>query len=219
MGDVQERSKPSEPERPGFWSRQFAEHPTPAQNRFDVVMGMLMPVFCLLADPIVFRGYDSILTRYRWVAYTFIGVEILILGVWLRLRPRLSRGAIFFAAPLLGGGAFALAIGIGILPVSLPGALVLIGILGFTPFFTSLAFLRNGGRALRMSRSFVSPGMRTVAIMAGLLFIGTPSLFVLSTWYGQTLPHLIREAGTGLGGTSRLGGWIYQGENPPQVQE
>jgi hypothetical protein len=193
----------------GFWRRQFAGEPTRAQTRFDLIVGVLLPLFCLVADPIVFSRYDSILTRYRWLAYTFIVIEVVVLGLWLALRRRLTGSAAFFVGPLGAGGVFAFLIGLGILPISVVGMLVVIGVLGFTPFFTSVVFFRNGVRALARSRGQGSPGARVAIILAGILFIGTPSLLVLQAWHRRTLPQFMREAGSGLNGNFRMGAWIW----------
>lgn len=203
-----------EKQKPGFWSRQFAGEPTRAQTRFDLLLGALLPIFCIVADPIVFCGYDSIVARYRWLAYAFIAIEIVVLLLWLFLRRRLAGSAAFFVGPLLAGGVFALLIGLGILPISFLGLLVLIGVLGFTPFFTSIVFLRNGVRALAQSRPHCGPPARLALILAGILFIGTPSLIVLYCWHRHTLPQFVYEAGSGLDSPGRGGGWIWKSARP-----
>jgi len=211
VSESAKQPKPPETTRIGFWKRQFGGEPTRAQTRFDVIAGMILPIFCLAADPIVFFGYDSILARYRWLAYTFIGVEIMILSLWLLLGRRATGSAAFFVGPLFAGSLFALTVGLGILPATIPGIFVIIGLLGLTPFFTALVFARNGVRALVQSRVHYGRFARVMVLLAGLLFIGTPSLFVLHAYHHNTLPGFMQEAGSGLNTDSRLGNWIRQG--------
>src|SRR5687768_12115342 len=120
---------------------------TTRQRVFDAVAGIALPLVCLITDPGVFAGWP-----YRPVAYTFIGTEIVVLAAWLVLERRLQTSALFFAGPLVAGGGFAFALGVALLPLSVFGLLLLIGILGFTPFFTAFSFARGGLRAFRRGR-------------------------------------------------------------------
>jgi hypothetical protein len=43
-------------EKPGFWRRQFSNDVTPAQNIFDVIIGVIAPVLCFIFDPVVFNN-------------------------------------------------------------------------------------------------------------------------------------------------------------------
>lgn len=45
MTSTSHQSKP-----PSFWSRQFAGGPTEGQVFFDVMAGVVIPLFCLIAD-------------------------------------------------------------------------------------------------------------------------------------------------------------------------
>ena len=42
--------------RPGFWKRQFAAEFTWGQRSFDGIVGVAVPLACLILDPIVFTG-------------------------------------------------------------------------------------------------------------------------------------------------------------------
>ena len=47
--------------RPGkseFWERQFSGRPTWKKLAFDVAFGVVGPVGCLIADPVVFQPMD-----------------------------------------------------------------------------------------------------------------------------------------------------------------
>ncbi len=131
---------------PDFWDRQFAPNATWPQVEFDLAVGVALPLICLAADPFVFQGGitgSPLLGAYRLFAYTFIGSAVIALICWLSLRamPAFLAG-VFFADAL-----FALAIGAILLPWSMIGLAACIGVLGFAPFFTSLAYARNACRA------------------------------------------------------------------------
>jgi hypothetical protein len=133
-------SKPS-----SFWARQFTGEPTENQLFVDVVAGIVLPLFCLLGDPIVFRASFErpLLAGYRTVGLVAIGSGMLSLIAWLCVR---RPAALFFG--LLGGGfVFASLLGLVLLPTSFIGLIIGIGVLGFTPFLTAFVFFRNGWRA------------------------------------------------------------------------
>jgi hypothetical protein len=163
---------------------------TTRQKAFDAVAGIAFPLICLLADPGVFAGWS-----YRPVVYSFIGTELMLLAAWLVLQKRLQASALFFAGPLVAGGGFALALGVALLPLSVFGLLVFIGLLGFTPFFTAFAFTRSGLRAFRRGR--VGRGGTTVAaiVLSGVLFAATPPIAVLYAGLGGTVGGMARSAG------------------------
>ncbi|HEX7901935.1 MAG TPA: hypothetical protein VF950_29520 [Planctomycetota bacterium] len=163
---------------------------TTRQKVFDGVAGIALPLLCLLADPGVFAGWP-----YRPVVYSFIGTEIAVLAAWLALQKRLRGSALFFAGPLVAGGGFAFVLGVALLPVSVFGLLVLVGVLGFTPFFTAFAFARSGLRAFRRGRAGRGPGAVAAITLAGVLFALAPSVAVLYAALGGTFGGMAESAG------------------------
>ena len=163
---------------------------TKRQRVFDAVAGIALPLICLLADPGVFAGW-----AYRPVVYSFIGTEIAVLAAWLVLQKRLRTSALFFAGPLAAGGGFAFALGVALLPISVFGLLVLVGVLGFTPFFTAFAFVRGGLRAFRRGRTGRSVATVVGITLAGILFAATPSIAVLYAGLGGTFGGMAESAG------------------------
>lgn len=135
----------------GFWRRQFDDAPTPAQRRFDVVFGVVMPLLCFHFDPVVFRGgYVNDRGLYpgvRLYAYTISALEMVALCAWLFAAGRAGRGPSVLAGVLLAGSMFSFVTGVAILPYSVFGLIILIGVLGFVPFLTALVYLRNAWRA------------------------------------------------------------------------
>jgi hypothetical protein len=136
---------------PRFWRRQFGRVQTPRQIKFDWLFGVFLPAACIFFDPIVFRGWSSeggILAAYQTFAYLLSGVSIMGLAAWLLWSERLKwlaapLAGVFFAASAVSG-----LIGLVLFPFSLLGTIVIVGLLGFTPLFTFITFLRNGRRAM-----------------------------------------------------------------------
>jgi hypothetical protein len=156
-----------------FWQRQFGPVATPDQMAFDIAFGIIFPILSLAFDPIVFRGDFAFLARHRIFAYVAIALGIATLTVWFLLKSRLSRWSGFFAGVFFSGEVLALLLGLALLPLSLPGLLVLIGIFGFAPFMTSFVFYRNSTRARRLARESVSRPWRAGSFLLGILLVIT----------------------------------------------
>jgi hypothetical protein len=167
----------------GFWRRQFDDAPTPAQRRFDVTFGVVMPVLCFYFDPIVFQsefGYGrGLYPQCQLYAYTISALEIVALYAWLFAAGRAGRRPAALAGMLFAGGLFSLLVGLAILPYSVIGLFFyLVGALGFVPFLTGFVYLRNGWRAagavaLAGRGSF---GLAAAALVCGFLFaLGAPA--------------------------------------------
>lgn len=159
----------------GFWRRQFSGDPTPGQRTFDLLLGAVFPIGCLVFDPIVFRnlvmGGGGYLAEYRIAAYIFIGFEILILGLWLLTGSRFRGASGLVSGALFCGSLGGMALGLAILPLSLFGVMFLFGILGFTPFLTSFVFLRNGIRSARLARTHVRIPGAAILLVCGALSV------------------------------------------------
>jgi len=135
----------------GFWRRQFDGVPTRAQRWFDVTFGVVMPLLCFYFDPVVFRGGffngQGLYPGVRFYAYTISALEMVALCVWLCGAGRAKRGPAVLTGVLLAGSMFSFILGVAILPLSLIGLVVLIGVFGFVPFLTALVYVRNAVRA------------------------------------------------------------------------
>ena len=137
----------------GFWRRQFQPAATAAQTKFDWTFGVVLPVVCFVFDPIVFEA-GSVLAPLKFFAYFLSFVSIMAMAAWLVWGAKLKWLNAFLAGLFAVGGVISLAIGILIVPISLIGLIVLIGIPGFTPLFTSIVFLRNALRAFQSAKPF-----------------------------------------------------------------
>lgn len=141
-----------------FWDRQFEERVTSGQRKFDWIFGIVMPAICFLFDPIVFKGSlngGAIFAKYKPFAYVLSYISIMALFAFLKLGKRAKYFNAFFAGIFLVGGLVSLIVGVILIPFSLIGLLMIIGVLGFTPLFTAFVFLRNSFRAFQIAKPFL----------------------------------------------------------------
>jgi hypothetical protein len=165
---------------PGFWRRQFRLPPTGAQTAWDLLFGMVLPLACLAGDRILFGRVrhlfnGSIFGPARIFCYGFILTEVVLLGLWILLRRKLTRSAGYFSGPLLAGWFFSLLAGLYLFPFSIVGLVVVIGVLGFSPWFAGFAFFRNWRMARLLSGTPGGSGGRWLTL-AGILFAVTPAI-------------------------------------------
>ncbi len=164
---------PIEEMRSGFWARQIDSVPTSGQVVFDVVFGVLMPVFCFYFDPGIVRGgFSTPIGEMSFFIYVFSGLAIVTLSIWLGFGPRIGSAKGIVCGMLVAAAIISTSIGVLILPLTLIGLFVVIGVLGFVPFITGFVYLRNGLRAVRQAGDR-SPRMATV-ILSALLALGIP---------------------------------------------
>ncbi len=165
---------------PKFWRRQFGRTVTSAQRKFDWYFGFLFPLVCIYFDPFVFTSWNhdnAIFAAYQPFAYALSAASIMGLAAWILFGERLK----WIAAPLAGlffaAAVVSLFIGVVLLPFSLIGLVVLIGMLGFTPLFTSFVFGRNAVRALRFSSAvFDRKTLVYVAVLGALIGLTVPAV-------------------------------------------
>jgi len=156
---------------------------------FDLLAGIALPVLCIWYDPIVFIGGSwDFLVSWRTPVYLLVALEIVALLGWLIYDTLTHRPSGLFAGMLAVGCAAATAVGVVILPMTLMGLLVLIGVLGLTPFLTAYVCGRNVCRALRLSPEdsrWIHGGLFVLGVA---LAVGVPLLLeatcgdVLGAW-------------------------------------
>jgi hypothetical protein len=129
--------------------KHFPTRPSAGWVAFDVAFGIVLPLVCLYFDPFVFRHPfgEPLLGAHLVVAAVAIGLGLLSLSTWLLIRWPPA----FMAGLLAGGAIFASLLGVVLLPFSLLGLVVFIGILGFSPFVTAFVFWRNALHAYRQA--------------------------------------------------------------------
>ena len=138
---------------PAFFRRQFQAPTTRAQAVFDVLFGMVAPILCFIFDPVVFRSDDgfALFPDYQAFAYLVSGIEILLLIVWRVWGGNQQSGAQLVAGMLMSGALFSGLIGLLLLPFSLMGLFLGIGVFGFIPFLTALVYFRNARRGFKVA--------------------------------------------------------------------
>lgn len=152
-----------------FWTTRIYPrwHPLDESRQaamFDGVWGLVMPLVCLACDPFVFKDQQQLIDaafdfesirqlrpqfhRESLAVYVFVGWQMLFLSIWILTRPWLSRVAGFFLGTWALGVLFA---GVLAALLALPaaiGSVVGIGLLGFTPVFTSYTLGRRMREAI-----------------------------------------------------------------------
>ncbi len=142
----------------GYWQRQFQAESTQAQRKFDWIFGVILPVICFVADPIVFKGAafgNAQFGTFKPFAYVLSFVSIMATSAWLIWGEKLKGFNIILAGLFAVCGLISLGIGIILFPLSLLGLIIIIGVLGFTPLFTSIVYIRNAVRAYKTAKPFL----------------------------------------------------------------
>jgi hypothetical protein len=181
-----------------FLRKQFTGAPTRYQIIFDIIFGIIAPILCLIADPIVFQDKLTYCTngptdnnllspqRLAIFAYAMIGLGMLALLIWLIAWRYLASVAAAFAGIFFVGSELAIILGAILLPLSVIGLFVLIGIAGFTPFLTSFVYLRNGFRAWQIARQQEPAKPRfwliSIALAAMLVVFIVPAFIQQQAW-------------------------------------
>lgn len=151
----------------------------------DTLAGVLLPVVCLLFDPIVFQspssgssGHPGAFQQFAVLAYSGIAYQVTILSVWLALGRRLRYFGPLFGGSFSVGAVGALLLGIALLPLSIIGmASNLIGALGLIPFFTTFVYARNVHLSLRKDlHSANGPGRTAMATCGVGVALALPAI-------------------------------------------
>lgn len=144
-------------------------------NRWlDLVGGIVLPILCVVLDPIVFKtstilpGIGApLLQEYVVFAYAEMLLCMSAFLYWLWSPQTASP----FLAGLFGSGAlFSFCLGLFLLPFSLLGLLVLLGILGLSPFLSGFVFFRACLRVVKNCLSVLKPTKVALYASVGLLF-------------------------------------------------
>ena len=151
---------------------------------FAITFGAVLPVVCLALDPVVFRYSDALISPisspvlggYRVVGHSATAIGVASLLLWLVLR----RPAGLMAGALASGAAFALGLGVVLLPFTLIGLIVLVGALGLVPFGTAWVFARHAQAAWRAAAYHrAAPGWAAVGF---LVACGLPWTLQAAAW-------------------------------------
>lgn len=131
-----------------FTKRHSGLESTSQQKQFDWTFGVGVPLICVAADPFVFAGQGAMLGEYKIFAYVLSIVSIMSMAAWLLWGQKLGDLRPYIGGLFLAGSVISLIVGVILIPYSLMGMFILIGLLGFTPLISSFVYLRNGLRAI-----------------------------------------------------------------------
>jgi hypothetical protein len=152
----------------------------------DLMGGLILPVLCLVFDPGLICQYKLVI-----LAYPAIGLQMLVLVLWLLLGPVRPWFSALMAGLLMVGVLIAGGIGLAMLPLSLVGLLAMgIGLLGLTPFLTAYVFGRNAGKALRHTADFKLG--KCVLVVGIVIAIAVPVTLYVTC--GQALTGLVHDS-------------------------
>jgi hypothetical protein len=169
------RDRFEENSEPRFWKRQFERKVTRKQNVFDWLFGVILPVFCVMADPIIFdswlRNEEALFWMFKPFAYLLSFVSIMAMMAWLIWGDKLKGICAAISGLFFAGGLVSLGVGIVISPLSLIGILFLgIGLFGFIPLIAAFVYLRNATRAFRAANSLLEKRVLIGSAVLSALF-------------------------------------------------
>lgn len=144
-----------------IYPRWYSAEPQRQFVMFDCIWGLLMPLVCLVCDPFVFRdqglewGLDfRVKLNFRQEtlsAYGLILWQMVFLLAWLIGRPWLKGFAGFFLGTWIAGIIFTAVLGILLVVPAAIGLVWGVGLMGFTPIFTTFVLSRRIRETIELS--------------------------------------------------------------------
>src|SRR5689334_17758609 len=111
--------------------KPFSAERTRPQLIYDIVFGIIAPIFCFWFDPIVFQdwlfssgGGQGILARYKLLIYLFSAIAICTLGLWLRFETQIKKQSGLIAGVFFTGALFTSVLSLVLAPFSVAGTFV-----------------------------------------------------------------------------------------------
>ena len=176
-----------------FWLKPLSQEITSAQKVFDVIFGIILPIFCLILDPFIFKDINSsfppnvlgagyldglgagYLRNIQVFAYISIGIGIFALIFVLFFQVKSNLLNILLASVLSSVASISFLIGVFLLPISNQLLLFVVGILGFIPFTTAFVFFRNGVIAFQKVQTNMNKITKVRFLVIGtILAVGIP---------------------------------------------
>lgn len=138
-----------------------------------VAFGVVLPIVCFGLDHLGFHVYGAWTWSVRW----FVGCELALFSwfLWRTPSSEFVRGGMV-AAFAVGAG-FAMVTGLCLLPSSVIGVVVLIGLLGLVPFGTALAY---GAAVARLTVGWTEH--RAVPLAAGAVVTLAVAIGPAAAW-------------------------------------
>jgi hypothetical protein len=181
----------------------------PFRPVLSAFLGIVAPVFCIVVQLTFFPEliYDlpglRFLNTYPLFNYGIVAMEILALAIWLARGERVGPCGGFVSGVLLAGSLFAGLLGIVLLPFSLIGLMVGIGILGLVPLLTSFIYYRNGRSASFLAR--IRMGFRPAlgSLLLGVVLVSCAPAAV-EGWVSGLVSTQIQQIAVGAPGATRV---------------
>ena len=199
---------------------------------FSVAFGVVAPIVCFTMKPVLLPGDGSeipglgFISTFWIFSYGVVGLGIASLTLWLCCGPRLGSWCGIVSGDLLACAIFAGGLWLVMLPFSVIGLLVIIGVLGFVPLLTAATFGDHGIRAFHLARRLLGERMAWSTMLLGaVLVIGVPGS--LQTWVCLAVRDAISDVALGEpSGMARLRAlypytdhdclvWTYAAEHDP----
>ncbi len=152
----------------------FVGEPTTDQTVFDVLFGVAAPVVLVGLDRIWDPTSEGGVLPFRPHSVIAVTASVLVLVAWLRLRRRAGWWHAMTAGGLGFGACVAAGIGLALLPYTIIGLVIGVGVLGVAPFLAAFVFVRAAARALGSSLDRLPPlaAVTLAALVGCVLFVG-----------------------------------------------
>jgi hypothetical protein len=204
---------------------------------FSVAFGIIGPILCFALKPVLL-GDDleleipglRFMSIYWIFGYGVVGLGIATLSLWLWRGSQLGSWCGIVSGVLHACALFAAGLGLVLLPFSLLGMFVIIGLLGFVPFLTATTFASNAIRAFNQARRLLGePAAWGTMLLGAILVVGVPGS--LQTWVSLAIRHAISDVARGEpSAMARLHAWYpyahqdqlvwsYEAERDPERKD
>jgi hypothetical protein len=154
--------------------RKSLDNPTRLRFWNQFMWGILMPIGCIFGDPFVFGRFDMGVARsfnfFAFACYAFMAWEVVCLAASFFVKPAHRLPNLLLAGSLLAGAIFAFFVALVILPFTLLGLIVVLGVIGFTPWFTANVYLKTALMLWRRAETGRPGQPGYLLVLAGLLF-------------------------------------------------
>lgn len=173
-----------------FGIRSAGMHPGKIRFLTQLIWGIIMPAYCLLADPYFFATmqngrpteFSSHIAIPAYLGHVYL---FSLIAISMYLKPQSYRVVhAFVAGALMGCGLLFFLLGFCLIPATLLGLLALVGIVGISPVITGFVLVQSALMHFRWADN-VKPSIRILVWWVGLF--GTIGL-----WLG-----LVSAAGNG----------------------
>lgn len=137
----------------------YSRKPANIRMQTQIIWVVLMPVFCLMSDPLLFAEMKNgvPVTFNESTALPAYSLHLLMFAVlgfsfWLRSDSLVQLNSLV-AGVLMGGSLFFLLIGLTLIPLILIGSLAGVGLLGLSPWITALVLAKTSAMHYRWAAS------------------------------------------------------------------